>query len=145
MADKEPDPRFPDKLRGGDNGGEELDDPAALADAGRVDDALDAAMAVGRRAERDDITADLMNLARHLYDESRNLGEHVRDSERGSGNELASAVYQARADGLMDACEEIRQMSRWLDGERERPPSLAHGEELTGEDGHESGNSGGNE
>lgn len=77
-----------------------------------------------------DVSEELMNLARHLYAESRNLGSHVKDSEKHHGNELASAIYQARADALMDACQAIRQMALWMDGERDRPAPLHHGEEL---------------
>lgn len=80
-----------------------------------------------------DVPTEVMNLARHLYAESRNLGTHVADSEKGHGNELASAIYQARADGIMDACNGIRELSLWLEGERDRPASLIHGEELAAE------------
>lgn len=77
-----------------------------------------------------DFPALLMDLARHLSAESRDLGDHVRDSERGDGSDLAAAVYQARADGLMDGSRQIRRMAMWLDGEGEKPPELEHGAAL---------------
>lgn len=86
----------------------------------------------GHAGERDAVD-EIWNLARHLYDESRTLGEHVRDSERHHGNELASAVYQARADAMMDAARELRELALYLDPDadrQKRPASLAHGEAL---------------
>jgi hypothetical protein len=90
----------------------------------------------GTRAELD-VSGELMNLARHLYAESQDLGDHVRDSERGDGSELAAAIYQARADGLMDAARYIRRTARWMDGEVDKPAELEHGAALSGEDGTE--------
>lgn len=81
-----------------------------------------------------DIPAHMMDLARHLHAESRDLGDHVRDSERGDGSELTAAIYQARADALMDAARYIRRTAKWLDGEGERPAELEHGAALTGTD-----------
>lgn len=85
--------------------------------------------------EAPDAVDELMNLARHLHAESRTLGDHVRDAERGDGSELASAIYQSRADALMDAARHLHRTAKWMDGAGDRPAELAHGEELSGEFG----------
>lgn len=111
------------------DGGTDTDsdrDPDALIDAGKPGEAVEAAREQGRT----EAAREFMNLARSLYDEHVNLTRKVEDIQRGDGSHLSSAVYQSRGDALLDAAQHIRQTSRYLDGQTDRPAILAHGQEL---------------
>lgn len=108
------------------------DDPAALADSGRIDEALEAAYEQGKRdaLETDvDPVVELMNLARHFFDEGKNYRENAR---RGTGDK-AEITQNLLADAHMDAASALKQLARHLDGESNRPAKCAHGEALAGD------------
>jgi len=89
------------------------DDPEAMTDGGV------------------DTAAELMNLARHFHDEAREqryrAGKHTSEDSELMMNQIA--------DSNARVADELRELARYLDGERDRPAALAHGQALADGDG----------
>lgn len=86
--------------------------PDVMADGGQPDPVLE-----------------LMNLARHLHDRSR---DH-RDAARDAVSEESTILSDQLADAYADAADDARELARYLDGDREDSPAyLSHGMELSG-------------
>jgi hypothetical protein len=68
-----------------------------------------------------------VSLARHLHDKSTER----RKGARTAASEESAILSDQLADAYADAADDVRELARWLDGDREDPPAfLPHGMEL---------------